>query len=239
MGLFSKKVKTDFEMKNDIAKILKKQGISYSEELLNMLKVDNVKLKSAEEVRKRALASMLAIQLACSINEGNYSDALQFTVQTMIEWNLTPDDFLPKERLLIHNKYTQKDNEIVFSQQDVVDIAWTYETYWSLIWALELISDKKLINASKVYDTDQASAMAVFLARSTSYGLRNVDRILEEFYLFYCYQWAFTEKKKNPDISTGDLNFEVVVERRRGLEWLICEEPDWNKLIMGTHHNLQ
>lgn len=239
MGLFGKKAKTDLEMKNDIAKILKKQGVSYSEELLNTLKVDNIKLKSAEEVKKRALTSMLAIQLACSVNEGNYADVLLFVLQTMKEWNLTTDDFLPRERLLIYNKYTQKDNEIAFSQQDVVDIAWTYEAYWSLIWALDLITDKELINATKVCNTERASAISGFLAGIDSLRLRDTDRILEKLYLFYCYQWAFAEKKRNPDISTGNLNFEVVMERRRGLEWIICEEPDWNKLIMGTHHDVQ
>lgn len=237
MGLFGNKVRTDLEIKNNVIKILKKQGISYSEELLKELEFKNVQLKSAEEIRKRAMASMLAIQLACSIREENYSDTLLFVLQTMKEWNLYADDFLPKEKLLILNQYTQDDNEIVLTKQDIVDVAWTYESYWSLIWALDLITDKELVNASKICNTERAAAISGFLNQTSSLRLRSIDKILEKVYLFYCYQWAFAEKEKNPDISTGNLNFEVVVERRRGLEWLIREETDWNDLILGTFHN--
>ena len=55
-------------------------------------------------------------------------------------------------------------------------------------------------------------------------------------YLFYCYQWAIDEKKNNSDIKTGKLNYEVVLERRRGLEWIINEEKDWNNIELGTIH---
>ena len=32
------------------------------------------------------------------------------------------------------------------------------------------------------------------------------------------------------------LNYEVVLERRRGLEWIINEEKDWNNIELGTIH---
>lgn len=34
--------------------------------------------------------------------------------------------------------------------------------------------------------------------------------------------------------SIGALNPEVVVERRRGLEWLFSEEEDWNDISLDT-----
>ena len=52
--------------------------------------------------------------------------------------------------------------------------------------------------------------------------------------LFYRYDWACTEKRLNPDTPIGNLNPEVVVERRRGLEWLISEEDDWFDIPLNT-----
>ncbi len=237
MSIFGNKIKTEEEIKYEVIKKLKKQGISYSEEFLNEIKLNNITLKNVEDVKKRALASMLAIQLACSINNGeNYGDSLMFILQQSASWSLSIDDFLPKEKLLLHNKYTQADNENLFTQQDIIDIVWTYEAYWSVIWALDLITDKEIVDASKLCNTERAMCISGLIPGMNLERLRSIDKIKEKVYLFDCYHWAFTEKNNNPNISTGDLNFEVVIERRRGLEWIIHEEKDWNNNVLIQHY---
>ena len=52
--------------------------------------------------------------------------------------------------------------------------------------------------------------------------------------LYYRYHWACVEKQVNPNTNIGLLNPGVVVERRRGLEWLFSEEDDWNKISLDT-----
>ena len=52
--------------------------------------------------------------------------------------------------------------------------------------------------------------------------------------LFYCYHWACVEKQIRPETKIGKLNPEVVVERRKGLEWLISEEKDWDNISLDT-----
>ena len=69
---------------------------------------------------------------------------------------------------------------------------------------------------------------------TTASRLRNVEKILDMLDLFYCYHWACVEKQIRPETETGKLNPEVVVERRRGLEWLISEEQDWNEISLDT-----
>lgn len=64
--------------------------------------------------------------------------------------------------------------------------------------------------------------------------LKSAEKILDMLDLFYCYHWACVEKRIRPATQIGDLNPEVVYERRRGLEWLISEESDWNKISLGT-----
>ncbi len=242
MGLFDKLknntiITPDGRRLKTIEKV-KKMKIAYNEHLPFRAASSDIKLKDVETVKKRALASMLSIQLACSINNGeDYGQSLAFVLKTMDEWNLSLDDFLPKERLLIENKHTKKECEHEFARQDLVDIAWTYEVYWVLIWALDLITDKELLNVSKICNTERAMAISStieYLYSASSLKLRNTEKILDMLDLFYFYHWACVEKRVRPETEIGTLNSEVVAERRRGLEWLVCEEHDWNNISLDT-----
>ena len=238
MGLFDKsgnhKISTPQERRIKTLEKLKKQKIAVNEYLPLLPPGETVKLKSLEEVKKRALGSMISIQLACSIRNGEeYGESLSAIRQMMNEWNISTDDLLPKERVLILNKFTQKDNTDEISKQSVIDIVWTYETYYSLIWSLDLIGDKELADASKICNTVRAMSIAGLINDIAS-GLRNTEKILDMTDLFYCYHWACVEKQIRPETSIGKLNWEVVTERRRGLEWLISDEKDWNHISLDT-----
>lgn len=52
--------------------------------------------------------------------------------------------------------------------------------------------------------------------------------------LYYRYDWAVTEKRINPDTPIAGLNPDVVFERRKGLEWLIATEEDWDEISLDT-----
>ena len=233
-GLRGNKAITPEDRRRKTVEQLKKQGIAYNPHLPLLEASGDVKLKSPEEIKKRALGCMMCVQLACSINNGeNYGEALAFVMQKFMEWNISIDDLLPKERLLIQNKYTKNDCTDEFTRQDLVDIVWTYEVYWSLAWALDLVTDKELKNAEAVCDTEKAMMTSAYVMTPAS-SLRNVEKILDMLDLFYCYHWACVEKRIRPETAIGKLNPEVVVERRRGLEWLISEETDWNEISLDT-----
>lgn len=237
MGIFDSlkgnKVITPEDRRKKTVEQLKKQGIAYNPHLPLLESSGDVKLKSPEEIKKRALGCMMCVQLACSINNGeDYGEALAFVLQKFVEWNISIDDLLPKERLLIQNKYTKNGCTDEFARQDLADIVWTYEVYWSLAWALDLIADKELANAETICDTEKAMMTSAYVQPSSR--LRNVEKILDMLDLFYCYHWACVEKQIRPETETGKLNPEVVMERRRGLEWLICEEKDWNDISLDT-----
>lgn len=238
MALFDKfknnKILTPDERREKTIEQLKKQGIAYNPYLPLLPSGESVKLKSTEEVKKRALACMLSIQLACSIRNGdNYAEALLFVLEYGRKWNISIEDFLPKEKVLIHNKHTKDDSTVELSGQVITDIVWTYEVYWALIWAMDLISDKELVNVSKICNTERAMAISALIPPLSGY-IRNVEKILDKLDLFYCYHWACVENSLRPETKIGNLNPEVVVERRRGLEWLISEEKDWNDISLDT-----
>lgn len=52
--------------------------------------------------------------------------------------------------------------------------------------------------------------------------------------LYYRYYWACKEKIVNPETSIGRLNSDVVVERRRGLEWIISDTKDWYNISLDV-----
>ena len=237
MGLFDKwkggQAVTPADRRRKTIEQLKKQGIAYHPHLPLLESSGDVRLKSPEEVKKRALGCMMCVQLACSINNGeDYGEALAFVMQKLMEWNISIDDLLPKERLLIQNKYTKNDCTDEFTRQDLVDIVWTYEVYWSLAWSLDLITDKELANAETICDTEKAMMTSAYVTPASR--LRNTEKNLDMLDLFYCYHWACVEKQLRPETAIGSLNPEVVVERRRGLEWLISEETDWNEISLDT-----
>ena len=228
-----KKVITPEERRAKTIEQLKKTGIAYNPHLPVLESSEHVKLKNHEEVKKRALGCMMSIQLAFSILNGeDYGESLAFVLQQLDNWKVSIDDLLPKERLLLHNKYTKNDCTDEFTRQDLVNIAWTYEVYWSLIWALDLITDRELKNAEEVCNTERAIAISGMELHSNK--LRTVEKILDMLDLFYCYHWACVEKQIRPETKIGKLNPEVVVERRKGLEWLISEEKDWDNISLDT-----
>lgn len=237
MGIFDKfqgnKVIAPEDRRRKTIEQLKAMGIAYNPHLPLLESSEAVKLKSPDEVKKRALGCMMCVQLACSITNGeDYAEALAFVLQKFVEWNISADDLLPKERLLIQNKYTKNGCTDEFTRQDLVDIVWTYEVYWSLAWALDLISGKELKSADNVCDTEKAMMTSAYVPLVSR--LRNVEKILDMLDLFYCYHWACVEKQIRPETKIGKLNPEVVMERRRGLEWLISEEWDWNEISLDT-----
>lgn len=81
-----------------------------------------------------------------------------------------------------------------------------------------LISTQLAIDISENNDYD--SSKTFFLNMLKQYGVQ--DNLIEK------------EKRINPDTLIADLNPDVVVERRKGLEWLIANEEDWDEISLDT-----
>lgn len=103
-------------------------------------------------------------------------------------------------------------------------------------WALGLVED--ISDASNICDCNYAIKL---FNESNSYEdfkskckLREVNEILDMLDLYYRYHWACVEKRIKPETSIGNLNSSVVIERRRGLEWIIREIQDWYDISLDT-----
>jgi len=207
------------EKNNDI---LSKNNIVFNKNLLCLHKDEHAKTKSLDEMCKRAIASLIVIQIACDINNGNYEDSKAFFMPMLEKYNVL-DCLNSKEKKIIDGTY---------SKQDVIDIDWAYEAYWALIWYLGLVED--ISDASKLCDCTTAVS---FIRNSNSIdefkskcNPRSIKELLDMEDLYYRYHWAINEKRVNPNANIGNINASNVLERRRALEWILSAKNDWYEI---------
>ena len=175
-------------------KLLHSQGITYLAQLPTIDDSSQVTLKSLEDICKRAVASLLSIQVACDINNGNYEKSKTFFENLLEKYNV-------KQHL------NSKEKKLFDGTYDVIDIDWEYETYWSLVWALGLVDD--ISDATKICDCSLAIKLVNenntyedFLAKCK---LRDIEEILDMLDLYYRYHWAIVEKSLNPETNIAKL----------------------------------
>lgn len=230
MGLFNifggKKI-TPVERRSKSLERLRKEGVKINENLPLLPSSEEVKFKSNDEIMNRIIAAFTAIQVACSIRNGeDYDEAVQYMIEFMKKCKGDQRYLLDKERRILENNY---------SKQDVIDVIWTYEGVFTLMWAINYKADKYEYDVSQICSGDAV----IFDMRSIAEGTNCVPHLREEkvlnmLDLFYCYHWACVEKQIHPETPIGNVNFEVVVERRRALEWLISDENDWFNIDLNT-----
>jgi hypothetical protein len=217
---------TPVERKAQTEKILAEKGISFLESLPLIESAEQISLKDFDTVCRRAVAALLCTQMAISLNENDVEGAGRFA--NLVAYFDVNKSLNAKESKLFNG---------TASQQDVVDIVWEYECCWALFWALGLLDD--ISDASSICDCEKAIS---FVSQCESLDdfkskckLRSADEILDMLDLYYRYHWAVVQHEHiDKNCSIGSLNGDVVFERRRGLEWLICDTEDWNDISLDT-----
>lgn len=220
-------MKSAVERRNHSNEVITKLGIECFPDLPVIEESKDVKLKSVDRICRRAIASLLSIQLACDIIEGNnYEESRDYFINFLRQFEVE-DYLLPMEKKLFDGTY---------KMADAVNVSWTYESYWALCWALGLIN--KMGFPKDVCNTKLAIS---FVSICNNYNdfkkkvkLRDIEEILDMLDLYYRYHWAAVENSMTGTTEIKDLNLEVVAERRRGLEWLIKENDDWFTISLDT-----
>lgn len=64
--------------------------------------------------------------------------------------------------------------------------------------------------------------------------MRPTSEIMDMLDLYYNYHWACVDRRINPETKCGELDEEVVMERRKALEWLVCKDKDWDSISLDT-----
>ncbi|MBO4492902.1 MAG: DUF4272 domain-containing protein [Ruminococcus sp.] len=217
---------TPAERKANSEKIIAAKGIGINPNLPLTETASQIKLRNLDEVCRRAVAALLSTQVGFGRSEQNDEDVNYFV--GLMDYFGVKDCLNAKERRLVDGSYTQ---------QDVIDVVWEYESYWTLVWALGLVDD--ITDAENICDCPQAVR---FVSQSGSFeefkekcSLRSADEIMDMLDLYYRYHWAVAQHESiDKQYPIGGLNTDAVSERRRGLEWLVCDTADWNDISLDT-----
>lgn len=185
-----------------------------------------ITLKAIDDIYKRAITSLLSAQFACDINDGNYDEAKILFKESLLKYEVQ-NCLNPKEKRLFDGNYTE---------QDIIDVCWEYETFWAIAWCLGLTDD--ISDAENICDCklafDLVNKNNAYTDFCSTCKLRDIEEILDMLDLYYRYHWAIVEKRINPQTNIGTLNPDIVVERRRGLEWIVCDTQDWYDISLDT-----
>lgn len=110
------------------------------------------------------------------------------------------------------------------------------EGMWALAWAIQLVSEMDL---AKNCD-DRFAAMLPNLKRAessvtlrASAKLRSEEEIAAACDLAYCLHWSINQAKLDGGALPPKLKANVVIERRRALEWLLSSE-EWDEVPLDT-----
>jgi hypothetical protein len=206
---------------------LKKYRIDYINNLPLTYEANEVRMKSVEMIAKRYIANIISIQVACDIlNNADIDYSIKFFTDLLERYNVKLD--LNELEKKVFNKKAD--------ESALINLSWQYESINVLAWILGLKKDlefpKEICDVNFLMERiATCKDFDEFIGRCNP---TNIEDALDELDLEYRYHWAIVEKRINPSTNIGDLNGEIVVERRRALEWLFSDEEDWNEISLDT-----
>ena len=227
-------MKSAQERKANSIRILQKCNIPYIDWLPLVETAEMIVPRTAEEIAKRAIACLLAIQVACDFANDADSETIAGSREffgCMAKTFGVENEFTEKEKVFFIGTPTQ---------QEAVNMGWKYEAYWTLVWALGLVDELAYPNG--ICDCELAvnlvSKCGSFDEFISKVNLRSVDTILDQVDLTYRLHWACVDARINGRENPGGLNGGVVFERHWGLNWLIGKGQeaydDWDNVDTST-----
>lgn len=135
--------------------------------------------------------------------------------------------------LPIEEKILEKGDE-----RTALNVSWSIECAYALAWVLGLIDDNEMDEPYQMCDPERIYPLVLpysdFEEFKSTTNIRETSEILDMLDLYYNFNWLCVEHRVNPEESCGSLNEEVVIERRKALEWLVCKTKDWNEISLDT-----
>lgn len=215
-------------------KFLLKHKIAVNKYLPRIENEDEAKIKSPEELVKRAVTAFITAQIAIDIcNHDGSSESVKFFTPVLERFGLTEELTEDEKRYFDLSECEQ----ITFD--DANQMQWRIEMCVPLFWACGF--KKKLDFPDEMTDTREQinliGSCGNFDALMKCVKMRTASEILDAADLIFRMDWACVEAgiKDDPEIM-GDLSPDVVVEQHKGLNWLIgaYDAVNWDTVAPNT-----
>ncbi len=154
-------------------------------------------------------------------------------ILTVKDW--IEDNNLSKYLSTSERKLLTKNNEEL-SEEELTNLYWYIEGLWTLLWAGGLIP--QLDFARPVEDTLVSLVPNLKLNEggnefAQKMKLRPNSEIFAMLDLYYRLHWYAMDGRLN-GYSTEPISLDVVMERRKALEWLMDSKSDWDHIDLST-----
>ena len=179
--------------------------------------LDRTEARSSAEVATRALAMHGLLQI--------YFGAPAPVIASWLAVNRAESSLSKRERMILATP------EGSLSEQDRTNLYWYLESLWALVWSGGLVPELAIQErvgsglASLLPDIRAGEGGGVFRER---FVLRPFPALYQMLDLYYRAHWYARDGHLN-GYSTGLFNLDVIMERRKALEW-ICDQTveDWD-----------
>ncbi len=173
------------------------------------------------EVANRALVLNAMFQL--------HLNAPKFYIEKWIDKNGLSNELSPMESSILNssmNKLTQEEDGYLY---------WSLEALWALVWAMNLIEDlpfnkpvgNELAHLSPNIQLNETGSKYLDNMR-----LRHLCSLYDMRDLYYRLHWWVNNASKLGE-STGDVNFDIILERRKALEWILNRTYQWDNVNLN------
>lgn len=176
--------------------------------------LDRTEPRASSEVAERALVlhAMLQIHLGAPID----------VIASWLRANQLDYSLSRHERSILTNES--------LTEQETINLYWYIEALWAMVWAGQLTEDLAL---DEHVGGNLASLLPNLQLNEDGYSFRRrfLLRPFEEIYgmldLYYRAHWYARDGQLN-NYSTEPFNLDVIMERRRALEWISDRKlADW------------
>ncbi len=215
---------------------LSERGIKINPHLPLIESEEEVKMKTPEELVKRALAAFLTAMIGIDANHGELMESIKFFKPISKAYGLE-NEFTNDEKIFwtADKLFAKKP-----SHQQIVNIVWRMEMSAVIFRSCGLIDELPYPSEDGVFQPEDITPI---LSKCKGLGdlmsyvkMRSLSEILDDADLIYRMDWACVEGRINGDDSAGNLNGEIVLERHKGFNWLIGSygADDWDNVIADT-----
>lgn len=218
-------------------RVLKKMGVLINPHLPRIEDESEARFRTPEEMLRRGICALMATQIAMDcLNEGeDIKKSAEFFSGIISRFGLEnelTDDELPFFALA-------EDGAELPDEQTASNMSWRVEMCFPLFWACGLCGELPYPDNVSEYVPELAQKIMPCESLDELKKLikpRSKGEILDEADLIFRMDWACVEARIKGMEPSGNLSSDVVVERHKGLNWIVgaYDSEDWDSVVPNT-----